>query len=153
MVREDFSQVLSLYIGLSPNDLRSIMELPAEHVFEHPTYRTLVEGLDIELLKQTLPQARSAYAIGLPAFMRHLERETGLTNISMSTYTLTDWLIRFLEAPETLPVVLSMHQRLTSPIIRNGLPSLLESLDSMAVGRTEWQQALAVMSLPLVAKW
>lgn len=153
VVLQDLNQVLAAYIGLSPNDIHQLTELPAEQIFENPTYKTLIEGLDTEFLKKTLPEARTAYALGLPAFMARLEHDVGINHMSMSAYTLGDWLIRFLEAPETIPVVLNMHLRLTRPIIRAGLPYLLEMLSTMPRGQTEWQRALAIMSLPLVAKW
>jgi hypothetical protein len=134
------------------NDIRQITQLPPEKVFENTTFRTLIEGLDTLTLRRTLPEARRSFATGLPAFLIQIERDYGISHTPMSVYTLTDWLIRFLEAPETLAVVLSMHQRVPGSLIREGLPYLLSLLDTMPNGRTEWQQALAVMSLPLVAK-
>src|SRR5688572_20011871 len=95
-VLEDFSQTLSRYIDLSANDLRHIIELPAEQVLENAAFNALVEGLNTNFLKKTLPEAQTAYTIELPKLMAYLGNQPSMDMLAMSAHTLNDWLIRFL---------------------------------------------------------
>lgn len=139
-------------IGLDPNDLHRLLEMAPHDVLNDPTYQGLLQTLDLDLLRKTLPLARAAYARGLHSFKERYKDIYDATQSPMSEETLANWLIVFLQYPNTLHNLVATHQRVPVAFIHQGLPDLLSMLAGMPRGCAEWQRAMAVLSIPLLVR-
>lgn len=101
------------------------------------------------MLHDSLPHARNAYERSLPRFTQILKEKYGLSNTPMSAFTLGNWLVGFLRYPESIADMPKLHQRVPAAF-REMLPEMLKMLDNVPHG-AQWQKALALMALPMMA--
>lgn len=146
------ADTISRYSGAAAGDVSRWLTLSPEAIYEDPAYLDLINGLDKEFLQETVITAREAYREGLDDLAKKIEVKYDVENPVMSAFTLGNWLVGFLYSPTTLPDLLERHGRVPAEAIREGLPELLGMLESMPTGRQEWQQALALLSIPLVTE-
>ena len=144
------TKTLADYIGTRESTIEDLLQLSPTQIYQSEAYQALVAKLDRDLLHQTLPEARGAYEQGLPRFKREMGKSYDFDRSPMSAFTLGNWLVGFLQQPDALNTLPKFHGDVPRPVMREGLPHLLSILDRMGQGRQEWQQALAVLSLPLV---
>jgi len=142
---------LSRYTGVVPAKISRLLRLTQSRIYEDKEYRSWIEALDTDVLGETLPHARVAYERHLPEFTEHLKEKYGMVNTPMSAYTLGNWLVGFLRYPDTIINLSKMHDRIPAEAFSDMLPEIITMLDEMPQGRAEWQRALALMALPLVA--
>jgi hypothetical protein len=142
---------LSNYIGVPSDKIARLLKMKQQAVYADPEYQAWINRLDANRLHQTLPHARAAYEKHLPHFIEILHTRFGMSNTPMSAFTLGNWLVGFLQHPEAIGDLSRMHSRIPSEAFRQMLPDMIEMLNDMPQGRAEWQNALALMALPLVA--
>lgn len=145
-------QILSQYTGISANQIARILSLKQAQVYEDPDYQAWISQLDPTALYETLPLARAAYEQGMPQFAEHLRDNYGLDNTKMSPFTLGNWLVGFLQYPNTITNLAKLHHRIPPQAFREMLPMMLTMLDTMPDGGAQWQRALALMALPLLVR-
>ncbi|MFP4323161.1 MAG: hypothetical protein ACLFTK_11970 [Anaerolineales bacterium] len=143
---------LANYIGVSTRDVQTWLNMSAAGIYDDPAYQDLVYGLDRALLEETLSEARAVYEDALPEFQAALGSEYNFRNTPMSAYTLGNWLVGFLQYPDSLPELLDIHARIPQSVLTAGLPMLLSYLDDMPQGGAEWQRALAILALPMMSE-
>jgi len=142
------ADLLAPYLHIPVGEFERLISLSPEEIYQDPTYQHLVAQLDQKVLSDTLPQARDVYEVGLPA----IKDKFGWSGTVMSGYTLCNWVIGFLRYPEKMKDMLPRHERVASLQVADALPELASLLDALPEGREEWQRALIVFSLPLLAK-
>ena len=144
--------ILSRYIGVSPGKVARLLTLSQQQVYADQEYLGWVNQLDAERLYDTLQYARSVYEAYMPEFSQHLSNQFGMHKTVMSAYTLGNWLVGFLQFPNTINGLTRMHQHIPRQAIADLLPRMLEVLQEMPEGGREWQRALAILSLPLLSE-
>lgn len=142
---------LSKYTSLEPNELERLLAMSSRDVFADSNYQGMVDNLDKKLLESTVINAREAYRGKVEEFSTRLENKYELQNPTMSAFTLANWLIGFLYSPDNLIDLLEHHDRVPKEALVDGLPEILDMLGSMDEGRDEWQHAMVLLSLPLIA--
>lgn len=138
---------LAHYAGISTQELERLLAMPAAAIYNDPDYIDLVTSLDREHLDRTAVHTRDAYDKYLPT----IKEQFGLRGSIMSGYTLSNWVLGFLMYPERLSDMIKYHASLSPDMIARLLPHLVRLLDEVPEGREEWQRALVILSLPLLA--
>jgi hypothetical protein len=144
-------ETLAHYIGVKPAQIQRLLSLAQSQVYADDEYRTWLGTLDAALLYETLTDARAAYESQLDVFSSLLRDRYGMGETRMSSFTLGNWLIGFLQYPDTIARLSQMHSRIPQQAFLDMLPDMIKMLDSMNSGRADWQKALALMALPLAA--
>ncbi len=70
----------------------------------------------------------------------------------MSGYTLVNWVLGFMMYPERMRDMLSVHASVSSGVVADMLPHLVDLLEKLPENREDWQRALLIFSLPLVVQ-
>lgn len=143
MHAEEIAEVLHI----TEAEARRLLALAPETMYQDPGYQALVRQLEPNHLHKTAPQARAVYMHSLDP----VKEKYGLSDTIMSGYTLVNWVLGFLMAPDHLPDMLDRHAKLDRDTIAAVLPELVDILGDMEEGSLDWQQALVVFSLPLIA--
>ncbi|NDJ74672.1 MAG: hypothetical protein GYB65_00315 [Chloroflexi bacterium] len=140
-------KILADYIPSSPDEIERLLALPAEDIYRDPAYMDLVRGLDEDELQRTARLVREVYDERLEP----IKEKHGLSGTIMSGFTLGNWVIGLLMMPDRLPGLLEKHANLSPQLIAETLPDLIELLEYAPAGQREWQEALVVRTLPLLA--
>jgi hypothetical protein len=146
------AKILASYSQLPEAQIESWLAQPSRALLSDEKYYQAINAIDSSLLYHSLPEVREAYTSGLPAFQQKLTERYQLDFSVMSAYTLGNWLLGFLQHPEQLDMLLDKHLRLPLNVLREEAPALLSLLDKMSQNRQEWQKALALFMLPLLAE-
>lgn len=139
-------------IGIEIDELQRLLEMAPHAVLDDPSYQGLLQSLDLALLRKTLPLVRAALARGIPTFNERYQAMYSATESPMSEETLSNWLVVFIQYPNTLRSLVANHQRVPVEFIRLGLPDFLSIVDGMPRGCAEWQRAMAVLAVPLLVR-
>jgi hypothetical protein len=142
------AQVLAPYINVPPQTVERLLSLTPAEIYADESYQGMVAQLNANSLQKTSDYAYAVYDEQLPA----LKAQYGLLDTLMGGYTLCNWVLGFLMYPETLPDMVGRHTRIPTDVVAEVLPKLVTMLDTMPQGRAEWQRALVVLSLPLLAR-
>jgi hypothetical protein len=145
------AHLLADYIGITSPAVERLLRMRPSDIYQDPMYKKLVESLDREYIRSTLRDAHKAYKMGLPQFMEDLSSIHRFSDTPMSAYTLSNCLVAYLDAPEHMADFLDRHNHIPKDLMRDGLPHLIQMLSQMPQGCNEWQRAMAIISIPLVA--
>ncbi|KAB2906104.1 MAG: hypothetical protein KJ064_11235 [Anaerolineae bacterium] len=146
-------EILAGCIGISTEDVEVLLNQSSTEIYQNTFYQNLIAGLDYKLLGKTLQDARAVYDTYLPDLAIHLRDVYHLSNRGMTSLTLGNWLLGFLHNPNTLSKLYEMHRHIPMDVLEEGLPAVLDILGQMPpTGRTEWQKAMALLSLPFFAQ-
>lgn len=144
-------KTIAHYSGLPVNQINRLLNMRQSQIYADVQYQSWVDALDSQLLYDTLNYAREAYENNLGVFHKILKDQYNLNNTPMSSYTLGNWLVGFVQVPSKLSELVKMHNNLPLEAVMNMLPQMITMLDEMPEGREEWQKALALIALPLAA--
>lgn len=147
-----FAHMLANYIGTDAEEIERLLGMSQNDIFADPTYVYWVRSLPQERLDRTLALARDNYATHMPEYHQHLAAQYGMPQPKMSAYTLGNWLVGYLQYPDMVVELPSIHHRLPREAVIDMLPTMLETLGEMPEGAADWQRALAVLALPLAAQ-
>lgn len=140
--------MLSSYSGIPVKQLQYLLSLSPAKMYQDSVYQNLVRQLNAEMLQDTLVSVRETYDKHLPT----IKRQYNLRNTTMSGFTLANWIIGFLSYPDRLPDLLERHVNVPPSVIADVAPDLLAVLGEVPRGGAEWQRALTVFILPLLAR-
>jgi len=146
------AKILASYSHLPEAQIEDWLSQPSQVLLSDKNYYQAINKLNSNLLYQSLPEVREVYAQGLPAFQQAVTERYQLDFSVMSAYTLGNWLLGFLQHPEQLDMLVDRHLNLPLNVLRAEAPALLSLLDNMSQNRQEWQKALALFMLPLLAE-
>lgn len=144
------AKTIAHYTKLPLKEVKRYLTMDARDVFADEAFIEFMHSLDQEYLEQTLPLAREAYNTRLPDVEVSMRARYGLDNTPMSAFTLGNWVVGMLQFPSRGTVLAEMHDRLPPGVIREYLPTFLDALTAMPEGVQEWQQALCLLSFPLM---
>lgn len=142
---------LAATIGTPRAAVERLLAMSQSEIYEDAEYRHWVSQLHPAPLHRTLGYARQAYDRHLSQLAKILRDEYGFVNVPMSAFTLGNWLVAFLAYTESLSDMTRIHARLPQAAVARLLPEILNALGEMPEGAQEWQRALAVLTLPLLA--
>lgn len=145
------ADTLAKYINVPADAIQRLLSMSTSQIYQDAEYQTWIEKIDTRQLDNTLKQAREAYDKDLPRFNERLAQEYGVKAKPMSSYTLGNWVIGYLYYPEMAKNLPQVHNRLPQHVVTEMLPDLITALDEMPDASEEWQRALAVLALPLLA--
>ncbi|MCC5637222.1 hypothetical protein LC593_15415 [Nostoc sp. CHAB 5844] len=145
-------ETFAKYLDFSQAQLESILSKSLNEVLVLPEIQQELAGLDIHLLKETLPTAGVVLAQELPPFYNWLTNELGVKRVPDSPEHATTWVIGFLNNQETLTHLVELHRPVTRPALEASVPRLIGLFDGVedARVRNEWQKAIAALCLVLV---
>jgi hypothetical protein len=138
---------LATYSQVSAEELKRLLALPAQAMYNDPAYQAMIAQIDSMRLQRSLGAARDIYEQKLPA----LKEKYGLSGTIMGGYTLCNWVLGYLMFPDRARSMIEHHARITVETVALMLPELIELLNPMGSEAQEWQRALIVFSLPLLA--
>jgi len=127
------------WMGRSPSD-----------VYRDQQYIRTLYRLDLPYLRATLPRVREFYAENLDSFAEDMEQRYQIARGAMSSFTLGNWVVAFLDHPEYSLNMIERHNHLPSELFGGGLESLMLMLEDLPEGKEQWQQALCLLTFPLM---
>ncbi|YAF98173.1 MAG: hypothetical protein AB3A66_11195 [Nodularia sp. CChRGM 3473] len=140
------------HLDLSPTQLEEIFSKPLTEFLKSPELQQKLDGLNINLLKETLPVAGEVLAKELPPFYNWLKNELGVKRVPDSPNHTTTWVISFVNNQESLTHLVELHR----PVPRPALEASITRLVGLFAGvedkqvRQEWQKTVAALCLVLV---
>lgn len=140
------------HLDLSRDRLETWLSQSLTECLNSPELQQQLNGLNVSLLKQTLPTAGSVLAERLPPFYNWLQTELGVKRVPDSPDHTTKWVIGFVNGQESLARLVDLHR----PVPRLAMERSVSSLVGMFEGvkdvrvRQEWQKAISALCLVLV---
>ena len=139
-------------LNLSNTYLQALLSKSVADFLNSSAFKQQLEGLDINLLKQSLPTAKSVLAKRLPSFYDWLHTELGVKRVPESPDHTTTWVVGFLNNQESLTRLIELHKPVPRPALERSIPRLVAAFDGVEDEqvRREWQKAIAALCLVLV---
>lgn len=145
------AKTLAYYLNLPQSDMRHLLEMPPHDLYRHPLYAELLQTLDYEFLRDTLPYAKTVFNAGLPPLVAHLSAEYNLYHFPLNVHMLGDWIIDFLQFPAEAWRLREVHVGIAPHLIHEVISEILTMLEALGDASPMWQRAFATMVLPLAA--
>lgn len=146
------AETIAHYTGLSLSEIQRFSKMGASEIYKDPAYTKVLKTLDKAYLEATLQLARTAYEQHIDSFKDEVKARYGLTKTPMSSFTLGNWVVGVLQYPASAHEILNMHKGIKGEVIAGSLQDLLDMLNDMPEGAAQWQQALCLLSFPLMVK-
>ncbi len=145
-------ETLAQYLELPPTELEWLLKLGLTDFLNSHQLKQKLGNLDVALLQQTLPTAKTVLAEQLPTFYDWLHNELKVQRIPDSPDHATRWVVGFLNHQESLSHLVELHHSVPRPALESSIPRMLAMFEGVeeAQTRQEWQQALATLCLVLV---
>jgi hypothetical protein len=143
---------LAQYLNLSTASLEVLISKSLNEFLTSFALKQQIEDLDINLLQQSLPTAKSVLAKRLPAFYEWLHKELGVKRVPESPDHTTTWVVGFLNNQESLTHLVELHKPVPRPALERSIPRLVAAFDGVEDDsvRKEWQKAIAALCLVLL---
>lgn len=146
------ADAISHYTKLPLKEVQYWVNQSSLIVYNDKKYIAALKQIDVEYLQKTLPLVHQVYKETLPSLKEEMAEEFNISVHLMSAKTLGDWVVGVLRYPESSHELRSKHKKLNGQVIHDVLPTLLEILGDLPEGAEEWQQALCLLSFPLMKK-
>ncbi len=132
------------HLNLSNTEVDNLLALSLQQLLNSPDLQQKLAGLDIKLLKQTLPTAGTILATNLPPFYNWLKYDLGLERVPDSPDHTTKWVINFLNKQESLMRLVELHRPVPQLALEQSIPRLVGLFDTIEDNQTrrEWQSAI-----------
>jgi hypothetical protein len=145
-------KTFSQHLQLSETQVESLLSLSLTDFLANPEVNALLQSLDVQLLKATLPNAGQILAKQLPPFYEWLKTELGVARVPGSPDHTTKWVIGFLDNQESLTRLVELHRPVPRLAVEKSIPRLVGAFAGVEDARTRqvWQTAVAALCLPLV---
>ncbi|MBW4574748.1 MAG: hypothetical protein KME08_05630 [Aphanothece sp. CMT-3BRIN-NPC111] len=143
--------VFTQYLNLSTAEVETLLSFSLQDLLNSPAIQQKLNSLNINLLQQSLPTAKTVLADKLPPFYDWLQNELGVERVPDSPNHTTQWVVNFLKKQESLMRLVELHRPVPSPAIERSIPRLVGLFESVedAQVRQEWQKAIAALCLVL----
>lgn len=140
------------HLDLPSTQLEVLLSKTLSECLNSSELKQLLDSLDANLLKKTLPTAGKVLAKELPPFYNWLKNELGVERIPDSPDHTTKWVINFINNQESLTRLVELHRPVSRLALESAIPRLLAMFEGIqnAGIRQKWQKAIAVLCLPLV---
>lgn len=139
------------HLNLSTTELETLLSFNFQDMLNSSQIQQLLDGLNVNLLRQTAPTAKVTLTEKLPAFYDWLQNELGVKRVPSSPDHSITWIVNFLNRKESLMRLVEMHRPVSLPVLEQATPRLVglfDAVEDVAV-RQEWQKAIALLCLIL----
>ncbi|MFH7028421.1 MAG: hypothetical protein ACHBN1_24285 [Heteroscytonema crispum UTEX LB 1556] len=145
-------ELFTQHLDLSQNQLDDLLSKSLNNCLNSPEVQQELQGLDTNLLKETLPTAGNVLAEKLPPFYNWLKNELGVKRVPDSPLHTTKWVIGFLNNQESLTHLVELHRPVPRQALESSTPRLLAMFDGIkdARVRQQWQKAIAILCLIII---
>lgn len=140
------------HLNLSADSSEAFLSLPLTDLLASPEIHQLLNSLDTNLLRETLPIAKTVLAQHLPAFYGWLQSELGVQRVPDGPDHTTKWVVSFLANQESLSRLVELHRPVPRLALERSIPRLVgvfENVEPSPV-RQEWQKAITALCMVLV---
>jgi hypothetical protein len=146
---ETFNQ----HLNLSTPKIEELLTLSSSELPKQEAFQTELGNLDISLLRETLPTAKSVLQNQLPAFYNWLQQELEIKRVPDSPNHTTTWVANFLNNQESIQHLVELHRPVPPVSLELAIPSLVSLFDPVEDPqiRQNWQSAVALLCLVLAA--
>ncbi|PSO50356.1 MAG: hypothetical protein BRC33_03505 [Cyanobacteria bacterium SW_9_44_58] len=146
---ETFNQ----HLNLSIPQIEKLLTLSSSELPEQEAFQTELGNLDISLLRETLPTAKSVLQNQLPAFYNWLQQELDIKRVPNSPNHTTTWVANFLNNQESIQHLVELHCPVPPASLELAIPRLVSLFDQVEDPqiRQHWQSAVALLCLVLAA--
>lgn len=147
-MQETFTQ----HLKITSTELDTLLSLKLSELLNLAQFQAVLNSLDVQLLRETLPTAGSVLAQKLPAFYDWLKNELGVKRVPETPNHATTWVVNFLNNKESLNHLVELHRPIPRVALERSVPRLVATFDGVEDDkvRQEWQKAIAGLCLPLV---
>lgn len=142
---------LAQHLNFSPTEVNTLLALSLQGFLDSPNVQQQLDGLNVELLRETLPTAGAVLATHLPPFYDWLQNELGVTRVPDSPDHTTQWVVNFLNNRESLTRLVELHRPVPRIALERSIPRLVglfEAVEDTSV-RQAWQTAVSALCLVL----
>lgn len=141
------------HLNLDAQKVEELLTLSATELPQKEAFQTELGNLDLGLLRETLPTAKSALENKLPAFYTWLKNELHIKRVPDNPNHATTWVAGFLNNQESIQHLVELHRPVPPVALEQAVPrfvSLFNQVEDSKI-RQQWQRALALLCLVLVA--
>jgi hypothetical protein len=141
------------HLNLSESRVETLLTLNASELPKQDEFQTELGNLNLSLLRETLPTAKSVLENQLPAFYVWLKQELQIKRVPDSPNHTTTWVANFLNNQESIQHLVELHRPVPPLALEQAIPrlvSLFNQVDDMQI-RQQWQSAVALLCLVLAA--
>ena len=141
------------HLNLSSAKVESLLTLSATELPQQEEFQTELGTLDLSLLRETLPTAKSVLENQLPAFYVWLKQELNIKRVPDNPNHTTTWVANFLKNEESIQHLVELHRPVPPVALEQAIPRLVSLFNKVEDGqiRQQWQSAVALLCLVLAA--
>lgn len=141
----------SAHLNLAAPQSEILLDQPLDTLLHSPELAALLDQLNTERLRESLPIAGTVLEQHLPLFYDWLKNELGLKRVPDGPDHTTKWVVGFLKNQETIEHLIDLHKSIPSPALERSIPRLVALFDTVdqAEIRQEWQKAVSALCLVL----
>ncbi len=141
------------HLNLSSAKVESLLTLSATELPQQEEFQTELGTLDLSLLRETLPTAKSVLENQLPAFYVWLKQELNIKRVPDNPNHTTTWVANFLKNEESIEHLVELHRPVPPVALEQAIPRLVSLFNKVEDGqiRQQWQSAVALLCLVLAA--
>lgn len=141
------------HLNLSESTVETLLTLNASELPKQDEFQTELGNLDLSLLRETLPTAKSVLENQLPAFYVWLKQELQIKRVPDNPNHTTTWVANFLNNQESIQHLVELHRPVPPVALEQAIPrlvSLFNKVEETQI-RQQWQSAVALLCLVLAA--
>jgi hypothetical protein len=142
---------LAQHLNFSSTEVNTLLALSLQGFLDSPNVQQQLDGLNVGLLRETLPTAGAILATHLPPFYDWLQNELGVARVPDSPDHTTQWVVNFLNNRESLTRLVELHRPVPRIALERSIPRLVglfEAVEDASV-RQAWQTAVSALCLVL----
>lgn len=140
------------HLNLSADTSKAFLSLSLADLLNSPEIHQLLGSLDTNLLRESLPIAKTVLSQHLPPFYEWLQSELGVQRVPDSPDHTTKWVVGFLQDQESLTRLIELHRPVPRLALERSIPWLVGIFKNVEPSevRQEWQKAIAALCMVLV---
>ncbi|MDR9405005.1 MAG: hypothetical protein RI580_16400 [Halothece sp. Uz-M2-17] len=141
------------HLNLSESTVENLLTLNASELPKQDEFQTELGNLDLSLLRETLPTAKSVLENQLPAFYVWLKQELQIKRVPDNPNHTTTWVANFLNNQESIQHLVELHRPVPPVALEQAIPRLVGLFNKVEETqiRQQWQSAVALLCLVLAA--
>ena len=144
-------ELLGEHLGISVQEVAALRALDPPTLLTTPLVRKIIDSINFPLLRASLPQAQDVLKRDLPDFYTWLAHDLNVASIPTTPDHAIEWIEDFLLDRRSILELIALHQRLDSMVLVQAIPRFIHLFDALTFGRAEWQRAVALLCLVLLA--
>ena len=144
-------RTFSDHLDLATDTTEAFLSQSSASLMNSLELKQILNTLDINLLKDSLPTVGELLSRHLPPFYNWLKTELNVQRVPDSPDHTTKWVIGFLNNQDSVSRLIDLHRPISRVALEQAIPrlvSVFDHIEPVAV-RQEWQRAIAALCLIL----